>query len=102
MHIQARLRLHTSAPLLAAPAKLAAAALAGLSSGCVGAPSITVAGAYFPAWLVCALIGALAAVVARVIFVATGVAQTLPLQLWICVSVGMLCGAMAWALWIKW
>jgi hypothetical protein len=85
-----------------APAKLAVVLLAGLSSGCAGAPSTTVAGAYFPAWLVCALIAVVAAVIARVIFVATGLAQTLPLQLLVCVSAGMLCGAMAWALWIRW
>jgi uncharacterized membrane protein YuzA (DUF378 family) len=75
--------------------------LTGLTSGCAGAPSITVAGAFFPAWLVCALLGALAAVLARVIFVATGLAQTLPLQLLLCVSAGVLCGAAAWALWIR-
>ena len=75
--------------------------LAGLASSCAGAPSITVAGAYFPAWLACALIGALAATLARVIFVATGLAQNLPLQLLVCVSAGILCGAVAWALWIR-
>ena len=75
--------------------------LAGLSSSCAGAPSTVVAGAYFPAWLVCALIGALAAVLTRVLFVATGLAQALPLQLLVCVSTGMLCGAMAWTLWIR-
>ena len=81
---------------------LAVVLLAALSSGCAGAPSITVAGAFFPAWLVCALIAALAAVVARVIFVATGLAQTMPLQLWVCASAGVLCGSIAWALWIRW
>jgi len=91
-----------SASPLEAPARLVVVLLAALSSSCAGAPSVTVAGAFFPAWLVCALIGALAAVVARVIFVATGLAQTLPLQLLVCVSAGMLCGAMAWALWIRW
>ena len=84
------------------PARLAVALLAGLSSGCSGAASITVGGAYFPAWLVCALIGALAAVLARALFVATGLAQTLPMQLLVCVSAGMLCGVAAWALWIRW
>jgi hypothetical protein len=81
---------------------LAVVLLAGMFSGCAGAPSTTVAGAYFPAWLVCALIAAVAAVIARVIFVATGLAQSLPLQLLVCLSAGMLCGAMAWALWIRW
>jgi hypothetical protein len=37
-----------------------------------------------------------------VIFVATGLAQTLPLQLLVCLSAGLLCGAMAWTLWIRW
>ena len=87
--------------LLEAPPRLAVVLLAVLSSSCAEAPSTTVAGAFFPAWLVCALIGALAAVLTRVVFVATGLAQTLPLQLWVCVSAGMLCGAMAWALWIR-
>jgi hypothetical protein len=82
-------------------ARLAVVLLAGLSSGCGGAPSATVAGAFFPAWLVCALVGALAAVMARIIFVATGLAQALPLQLLVCVSAGMLCGALLWILWIK-
>ena len=90
-----------SAPLLEAPARLAVVLLAGLTSSCAGAPSTTVAGAFFPAWLVCALIGVLAAVLARAIFVATGLAQTLPLQLLVCVSAGILCGAIAWALWIR-
>ena len=98
MHVHARLR----PPLLQVPARLSVLLLAGLSSSCAGAPSTTVAGAFFPAWLVCALIGALAAVLARVIFVATGLAQTLPLQLLVCVSAGTLCGAMAWTLWIRW
>ena len=87
--------------MLEAPARLTIVLLAGLSSSCAGAPSTTVAGAFCPAWLVCSLIGALAAVIVRVIFVATGLAQTLPLQLLVCVSAGMLCGAMAWALWIR-
>ena len=90
-----------SASLHEAPARLAVVLLAGLSSSCAGAPSITVAGAFFPAWLVCALIGALAAVVARMIFVATGLAQTLPLQLLVCVALGVLCGALAWTAWIR-
>jgi hypothetical protein len=98
MHVHARDR----PSLLEAPPRLAVALLAVLSSGCAGAPSTTVAGAFFPAWLVCALIGALAAVLVRVIFVATGLAQTLPLQLLVCLSAGLLCGAMAWTLWIRW
>jgi YtcA family len=96
---------HERSPTCTSPldahVRLAIVLLAALSSGCDGAPSVTVAGAYFPAWLVCALIGALAAVLARAIFVATGLAQALPLQLLVCVSAGVLCGAVAWVLWIR-
>ena len=101
MHVHARLRPLVRPlvrPLIGAPLFV----LAALTSSCAGAPSLTFAGAFFPAWLVCALIGTLAAVLARVIFVATGLAQTLPLQLWVCLSAGLLCAAVAWALWIRW
>ena len=75
-------------------------ASAGLLGGCAAAPSITVAGAYFPAWLVCALIGTLGAIVARMVLAGAGLAQTLPLQLLVCLSVGVVCAAVAWAGWV--
>ena len=64
------------------------------------APSITVAGAYFPAWLVCALVGVLGAIGARMVLAGAGLAQTLPLQLLVCLSVGVVCAAVAWAGWV--
>jgi hypothetical protein len=72
----------------------------GLLGGCAAAPSITVAGAYFPAWLVCALIGVLGAIVARIVLAGAGLAQALPLQLFVCLSVGVVCAAVAWAGWV--
>jgi len=60
---------------------------------------MAVAGAYFPAWLACALLGVGAALVARVAMVATGLARILPLQLLVSVSIGFLCGAGAWLGW---
>jgi hypothetical protein len=75
-------------------------ASAGLLGGCAAAPSITVAGAYFPAWLVCALIGVLCAIVARMLLAAAGIGQTLPLQLLVYLSVGVVCAAGAWAGWV--
>src|ERR1700747_181394 len=41
------------------------------STGCGGAPSITTAGAYFPAWLLCAVIAVLVAALIRTLMVAT-------------------------------
>ena len=60
-------------------------------SGCTvrGAPSYTLFGAYFPAWMFCAALGILVAILARVVFVATGLADVLPLQLFVCVSIGL-------------
>jgi YtcA family len=69
--------------------------------GCAvrGAPSFTLFGAFFPAWMFCAIIGIVGAVGARVTFVATGVADFLPFQLFVCVSVGVIVAAFAWLLW---
>jgi hypothetical protein len=75
-------------------------ASAGLLGGCAAAPSIPIAGAYFPAWLVCSLIGVLGAIAARMVFEAAGLAQVLPLQLLVCLSVGLVCATVAWAFWI--
>jgi hypothetical protein len=81
-------------------AGLALALLSAFSlSGCAGAPSIPIAGAYFPAWLVSALIGVLAAAVARGLFVASGVAEMLPLQLFVCTAIGVAAAALLWWVW---
>ena len=63
--------------------------LAGLPSACRAAPAIEVAGAYFPAWLGCALAGVAGALVIRAAMVATGLAHVLPLQLWVSLSTGL-------------
>lgn len=64
---------------------------ASLLTGCTleGAPSFPLAGAFFPAWMACAAIGAVAAGCARVLFVVTGLAAVLPLQLFVCTAVGV-------------
>jgi hypothetical protein len=77
--------------VLRAPAKpLPILAISITLGGCAvrGAPSFTMFGAFFPAWMFCALVGILGAVGARVTFVATGVADFLQYQLFVCVSVG--------------
>jgi membrane fusion protein, multidrug efflux system len=50
------------------------------STRCGGAPSVTIAGAYFPAWLLCAVTAVVAAVFIRVFVVATGLANYSPLS----------------------
>jgi hypothetical protein len=74
-------------------------AVGALTCGCSGAPALAVAGAYFPAWLACALVAVGVAIVARIVFVASGLASRLPLQLFVCLSVGFFAGALVWLAW---
>jgi hypothetical protein len=70
-------------------------------SGCTdhGAPSFALAGAYFPAWMLCALFGVVAMIVARVGFIISGLATVLPFQLFVCTSIGICVALLAWLLW---
>jgi hypothetical protein len=71
-----------------------------LFSGCadVGAPSFTLFGAFFPAWMFCAAIGIGGAGLARAVFVGTGLAAVLPYQLLVCTAVGTIVAIAAWLL----
>ena len=79
---------------------LSVLALTWLPGPCRGASSIEVAGAYFPAWLACALAAVVGAALARAAMVATGLARILPLQLLMCISIGLLVAAHVWIAWI--
>ncbi len=71
-------------------------------SGCGlvrGAPSFPLFGAFFPGWMFCALLGIFAAIGARALFVATGWAEILPYQLFVCASLGLMFGLLVWLLW---
>jgi hypothetical protein len=83
------------------PAWMTALALMviGLMTGCSGSPSRSILGSYFPSWMVCALIGLIAALVARVAFKATGLLGELPAPLVVLLSIGC---ATTFALWLLW
>jgi hypothetical protein len=68
--------------------------LTGCSAG--GAPSFDLFGAFFPAWLLCGTVGIAGAVVARVVFVSTGLANTLPYQLAVCTAIGVITALLVW------
>lgn len=72
-------------------------------SGCAvrGAPSFVLFGAFFPAWMFCAALGILAGIGARAVFVATGLAHVLPLQLFVCASIGVCAGLLAGLFWFE-
>jgi hypothetical protein len=50
-------------------ATVTGASLAGTLTGCSRAPSFNILGSYFPAWIVCGVIGILLAVAVRLFFV---------------------------------
>jgi hypothetical protein len=47
----------------------------------------------------CALLGIVAAIVARVGFVASGLADILPFQLFVCAAAGLSVALLVWLLW---
>ncbi|MCP5433814.1 MAG: hypothetical protein H6923_11150 [Alphaproteobacteria bacterium] len=69
-----------------------------LALGGCGAPSFDFFGAYFPAWMLCALAGIASALVARAAFVATGAAKRLPFQLFLCTAIGVIVAIVVWLL----
>jgi hypothetical protein len=67
-------------------------------SGC-RAPSLIIAGAYFPAWLLCAILAVLVAAVVRAVMVATRLSQLIPFQLAVCTSIGAIVALVVWVIW---
>ncbi|WP_374570092.1 YtcA family lipoprotein [Phenylobacterium sp.] len=68
-------------------------------SGCA-APSVSAFGAYFPAWLLCMLLGVAAAIAARVVFVTLKLADVIPAQLFVCAAIGAIVASLLWLIWI--
>jgi hypothetical protein len=66
--------------------------------GCTrhGAPSYEIFGAYFPLWLLSAVVGLFGALIAHRIFVSTGWAQIVPFQLSVCLAIGLTVAALLW------
>jgi hypothetical protein len=72
--------------------------------GCerTGAPSFVLFGAFFPAWLLCAVLGLVAAAGARVLLVNPSVSAVIPYPLAVCTAVGIMAGAFLWLLLFGW
>lgn len=68
-------------------------------SACVGspaAPAIPIFGSYFPAWIIAAVVGIVATVVIRLLLVAAGIDEHLPVPLLVYLSLTLLCGIGTW------
>jgi hypothetical protein len=69
-----------------------------LVCGC-GAPSLIIAGAYFPAWLMCAILAVAVGAVVRAVMVATRLSERIPFQLAVCTSIGVIVSLIVWFIW---
>lgn len=67
-------------------------------TGCslAGAPSFELFGAFFPAWLLCALIGVVGAAGAHLVLTTPAFSEAVPFQLAVCTAVGVMVGLLAW------
>jgi YtcA family len=66
--------------------------------GCseAGAPSLVLFGAYFPAWMLCAGLGILGAILLRAGFVVSGLNEAVPWQLFVCAAAGTMLAVGVW------
>ena len=62
----------------------------------MGAPSFELFGAFFPAWMLCALIGVVGAAGTRVILTNATFRNIVPFQLAACPAVGVIVGLLVW------
>lgn len=64
----------------------------------IGAPSFPLAGAYFPAWLICLFIGGIGAALLRLVFLLLHVDGLLRFHLVTYLSMGTIIGLIGWLL----
>jgi hypothetical protein len=66
--------------------------------GCseAGAPTFDMFGAFFPAWLLCMVLGIFVALGARIFFAARNLVDVLPFQLSVCTSLGAISALLVW------
>jgi YtcA family len=75
---------------------LALLGLLGLGGCQPGAPSLNLVGSYFPAWILCSLIGVAVGLAARAVLSATRLADVAAYPLVVCIAVGVIAGVVAW------
>ena len=73
--------------------KTSAALLVAVLGGCdPAAPAVPFLGAFFPAWLLAALVGILTAIIVRIVFIQISLDDVLPARLVVYVAVATLAG----------
>ena len=82
-----------------APRALRQAALALTVSGCSYSPTLNLLGSYFPAWMLCAVVGIAAAVIIRQILGAAGVNEYVVAPLLTYAGLALSATLLAWLFW---
>ena len=90
-----------TAPSLPKAAFLAVSSSALVGCSIVGAPSFSLFGAFFPAWMFCALIGIVGAAGARVVLTTPRLNDAIPLQLAVCTAVGVIVALLTWMVFFR-
>jgi hypothetical protein len=62
----------------------------------MGAPSFELFGAFFPAWMLCALIGIIGAATTRLVLTSPVFSEALPFQLAVCTASGVIVSLLVW------
>ena len=80
------------------PRAVLAMVMSCMLTGCslTEAPSFELFGAYFPAWMLCGLIGIVGEAGTRMVLTAPSVSDVVPFQLAVCTSVGVIAGTLSW------
>ncbi len=80
---------------------LISAGALGCLQGCgsIGAPSLSLFGAFFPGWLACGILGMTGGGISRAIMLGTGLSERLPFQLAVNVAIGLIVALLAWLVW---
>jgi YtcA family len=73
--------------------------LSPLMAGCASAPTIALAGAYFPAWLLCAIFAVFVALVTHTFMTVIKLSDRIPFEAAVCASLGVIAALALWRLW---
>lgn len=78
---------------------LAALALLGACDTVVHSPTVPIFGSFFPVWLIAALLGIVATVALRLVFIRTGIDERLPFPVLVYLFAAIKLSIGIWALW---
>jgi len=70
-------------------------------AGCSHAPTLNLLGSYFPAWMLCAVVGIVASVIVRQILVVSGISEYVVAPLLTYAALALFVTFLIWLLWFS-